>query len=157
MFLQRTPQAITELARGQRRLGLRERSLLLLAQSMLTQQLNALYHGQGAALVQQLVQAGFLEPPCATATPAAQPPNTSNLAGVRMHLFDLCERLFANRTPEIAGQLRQLLREARDIDSMLAVRDTLLQAIETHAGAERAAAIRQQLDSMLPEHCLAAD
>ena len=71
-----------------------------------------------------------------------------------MHMFDLCERLFANRAHETAERLRQRLREARDVDSMLAVREDLLLAIQLHAGAQRAETIRQQLLRMLPERSL---
>ncbi|WP_313602043.1 hypothetical protein [Comamonas jiangduensis] len=156
MFLQRTPQALSELAPGRRSLGLRERSLLLLAEGTPLPQLQAMYHGEGAALVEQLVQAGYLQ---ATASSASAITNTSNtpsisLAGVRMHMFDLCERMFANRLQDTAQRLRQRLREARDVDSMLAARDELLQAIHQHAGAERAETIRQQLCSLLPERSL---
>ena len=155
MFLQRISKAQTELAPGQRSLGLRERSLLLLAEGMPVSKLHAMYHGEGAALVQRLVQEGYLQPlaPC---PPAGHPTatNTPSLAGVRMYLFDLCERLFANRMHETAAHLRHLLREARDVDSMLAARDQLLHAVHTHAGAERAEAIRQQLSSMLHERSL---
>lgn len=152
MFLQRTPKAQTELAPGQRSLGLRERSLLLLAESTPTSTLQAMYHGQGAALVQQLVDHGYLQPrPTHPSAPTAHSTTSPNLAGVRMHLFDLCERLFANRMPDTAHHLRELLREARDLESMLAARDQLLQAVHAHAGPERAQAMRQQLSAMLHE------
>ena len=54
MSLQRTPKALLELAPGQRHLSLRERSLLLLAEGTPLAQLQAMYHGQGAELVQRL-------------------------------------------------------------------------------------------------------
>jgi hypothetical protein len=47
-----------------------------------------------------------------------------------------------------------MLREARDVDSMLHARDQLLRAVHLHAGAERAEALRQQLADMLPERSL---
>ena len=71
-----------------------------------------------------------------------------------MHLFDLCERMFANRLQDTAAQLRHLLREARDADSMLHASEQLLQAVHRHAGLERAQALRQQLALMLPERSL---
>ena len=37
------------------------------------------------------------------------------MAGTRMYLFDLCERLFANRHEMLAQSLRAQLREARDL------------------------------------------
>ncbi|WP_286999339.1 MULTISPECIES: hypothetical protein [Comamonas] len=161
MFLQRTTKAQSELAPGQRSLGLRERSMLLLAEGTPLHQLQAMYHGEGAALVEQLLHAGYLQAanyaaaPTAEATagaPASAP--TISLAGLRMYMFDLCERMFANRAHDTAQHLRQRLREARDVDSMLAVRDELLLAIQMHAGAQRAETIRQQLMHMLPERSL---
>lgn len=153
MFLQRTPKAQSELAPGQRSLGLRERSMLLLAEGTPLHQLQAMYHGEGAALVEQLLHAGYLQTANYTAAPPASAP-TSSLAGLRMYMFDLCERMFANRAHDTAQHLRQRLREARDVDSMLAVRDELLLAIQLHAGAQRAETIRQQLMHMLPERSL---
>ena len=158
MSLQRTPKALLELAPGQRHLSLRERSLLLLAEGTPLAQLQAMYHGQGAALVQRLLQDGYLQQPSAARTTAAsETPSTTapiSLAGVRMHLFDLCERMFANRLHDTAHHLRHMLREARDVDSMLHARDQLLRAVHLHAGAERAEALRQQLADMLPERSL---
>ena len=160
MFLQRTPKAQSELAPGQRSLGLRERSMLLLAEGTPLRQLQAMYHGEGAVLVAQLLQAGYLQPagsPVAAtdaSTQATALPPSISVAGVRMHMFDLCERLFANRAHDTAERLRQQLREARDVDSMLAVREDLLLAIQLHAGAQRAETIRQQLLRMLPERSL---
>ena len=153
MFLQRTPKAQSELAPGQRSLGLRERSMLLLAEGTPLHQLQAMYHGEGAALVEKLLHAGYLQTANYTAAPPASAP-TSSLAGLRMYMFDLCERMFANRAHDTAQHLRQRLREARDVDSMLAVRDELLLAIQLHAGAQRAETIRQQLMHMLPERSL---
>jgi hypothetical protein len=153
MFLQRTPKAQSELAPGQRSLGLRERSMLLLAEGTPLHQLQAMYHGEGAALVEQLLHAGYLQTANYTAAPPASAP-TISLAGLRMYMFDLCERMFANRAHDTAQHLRQRLREARDVDSMLAVRDELLLAIQLHAGAQRAETIRQQLMHMLPERSL---
>lgn len=153
MFLRRTPKAQSELAPGQRSLGLRERSMLLLAEGTPLHQLQAMYHGEGAALVEQLLHTGYLQTANYTAAPPASAP-TISLAGLRMYMFDLCERMFANRAHDTAQHLRQRLREARDVDSMLAVRDELLLAIQLHAGAQRAETIRQQLMHMLPERSL---
>ena len=160
MFLQRTAKAYAELAPGQRSLGLRERAVLLLAERTPPSELHAMYGGAGAALVQQLLEHGYLQAPVApnlTAAVATEPEATAptasvNLAGVRMHLFDLCERMFAKPAPDTAEYLRTLLREARDVTSMLQARDQLLDAVDRHAGAERADALRQQLLRMLPEH-----
>lgn len=147
-----------ELAPGQRHLSLRERSLLLLAEGTPLAQLQAMYHGQGVELVQRLLQNGYLQQlSTEQATAVPKPPSATqpvSLAAVRMHLFDLCERMFANRLHDTAHHLRQMLREARDVDSMLHARDQLLHAVHLHAGAERAEALRQQLADMLPERSL---
>ncbi len=73
-----------------------------------------------------------------------------SLATTRMFLFDLCERMFARRDPAQAERLREALREARDGVTMLVVADTMLADIERHAGAERAASIRERIDKLLP-------
>jgi hypothetical protein len=49
-----------------------------------------------------------------------------SLATARMYLFDMTERLFARRTPELAEAIRNDLREARDVDAMLEVAHRLL-------------------------------
>ena len=157
MYLYRTPKALLELAPGQRQLGLRERSVLLLAESTPASKLHSMYHGQGQALVQQLLDDGYLQhhtsPVLCEQHPTGRPDNVS-LAGVRMHLFDLCERMFANRLHDTAAHLRHQLREARDVDSMLHASEQLLQAVHRYAGLERAQALRKQLALMLPERSL---
>lgn len=151
MLLQRTPKALRELLPGQRTLSLRERSLLLLAQDMPLPQLQAMYHGEGAQLVQRLLRQGYLQ------ALTSEPPHSlssTNLAGLRMHLFDLCERFFANRQPTLAEQLRTALRQARDAGSMQVVIDQLLHAVQQHAGNERADALRQHMLHWLPSPSL---
>lgn len=153
MFLQRTSKALLELTPGQRQLSLRERSLLLLAEGTPRQVLEQMYHGQARLLVEQLLANGYLQ----TMDGASSAPSRTSpmsLAGVRMHLFDLCERMFANRLHDTAEQLRHMLREARDVDSMLQAREHLLRAVQLYAGVERAEALRRQLADMLPERSL---
>lgn len=77
-----------------------------------------------------------------------------SLATARMYLFDMAERLFARRTPELAAAIRNELREARDEASMLEVAHRLLHLIEQTAGAERADAISERLTKLLPSHSL---
>lgn len=156
MYLYRTPKALLELAPGQRQLGLRERSVLLLAENTPASTLHAMYHGQGQALVQQLLNDGYLQHHTAHSQcePCPAGPDNVSLAGVRMHLFDLCERMFANRLHDTCAHLRHLLREARDADSMLHASEQLLQAVHRHAGLERAEVLRRQLALMLPERSL---
>lgn len=153
MFLQRTSKALLELTPGQRQLSLRERSLLLLAEGTPRQVLEQMYHGQARLLVEQLLANGYLQTMDGV---SSAPSRTSpmSLAGVRMHLFDLCERMFANRLHDTAEQLRHMLREARDVDSMLQAREHLLRAVQLYAGVERAEALRRQLADMLPERSL---
>lgn len=75
-----------------------------------------------------------------------------SLATARMYLFDMAERLFARRTPELAAAIRAELREARDEEAMLEVAHRLLHLIEQTAGAERADAISERLTKLLPTH-----
>lgn len=63
MLLQRTDKARLELSPGVRTLSLRERSLLLLADGKPLQDLQAMYHGLGAQMVDQLVHQGYLSKP----------------------------------------------------------------------------------------------
>ena len=60
MLLQRTEKARLELSPGVRTLSLRERSLLLLADGKPLQDLQAMYHGLGAQMVDHLVRHGYL-------------------------------------------------------------------------------------------------
>ncbi|MFC7206124.1 hypothetical protein ACFQOZ_04225 [Comamonas endophytica] len=85
--------------------------------------------------------------------PAAAPASMT-LAGTRMYLFDMVERLFAHRQQALAEQLRQALREARDGQALRSVCDQLLNAVATHAGAQRAAQLSQQLVPLVPDWSL---
>ncbi len=169
MLLYKTTKAQQELAPGSRSLNLRQRSLLLLAEGTPYIQLAQMYHGQGEALVTQLLESGYLESramemalpllepaampePPRPAEPAAAPAMT--LAGTRMYLFDMVERLFANRQQALADQLRQALREARDEQGLRGVCDAMLNAVAEHAGAERALQLSQQLTHLVPDWSL---
>lgn len=77
-----------------------------------------------------------------------------SLATARMYLFDMAERLFARRTPELAEAIRNELREARDEEAMLEVAHRFLHTVEQTAGAERADAISERLTKLLPAHSL---
>jgi len=166
MLLYKTTKAHQELTPGARSLNLRQRSVLLLAEGTPYIQLAQMYHGQGEALVGQLLESGYLE--CrsmdaiptsaapATLAPAAPPPAPAamTLAGTRMYLFDMVERLFANRQQTVADQLRQALREARDAQALRSVCDALLNAVAQHAGAQRATQLSQQLLHLVPDWSL---
>lgn len=157
MLLYKTSKAHQELAPGSRSLNLRQRSLLLLAEGTPLAQLQQMYHGEGAALVAQLLQSGYLEATQSALAPTATAPPPAvalTLAGTRMYLFDLVERLFANRQPDKARHFRQALREARDEHALRCVCDALLHAIAQHAGADRALQLSQQLAHLVPDWSL---
>ena len=73
-----------------------------------------------------------------------------SLATTRMFLFDICERMFARRNPEMAELFREALRHAKDRDTMLAVSREMIEEIETVAGHERADSISERLAMLLP-------
>lgn len=165
MLLYKTTKAHQELAPGARSLNLRQRSLLLLAEGTPYVQLAQMYHGQGQALVGQLLESGYLEsrgmdmpaPAAMAEQPALAPPATApamTLAGTRMYLFDMVERLFANRQQQLADRLRQALREARDEQALRSVCDSMLNAVAQHAGGERATQLSQQLIHLVPDWSL---
>lgn len=74
-----------------------------------------------------------------------------SLATTRMFLFDICERMFARRSPEVGEYFREALRNAKDRDSMLAVSRQLLTHIEKQAGSERADALGERIAMLLPD------
>ncbi|MBN9372918.1 MAG: hypothetical protein ABS53_12995 [Hydrogenophaga sp. SCN 70-13] len=162
-MLIKTDKGRTELLPGHRSLGQRERAILLVADGRKsTDSLNALFHGEGRAMVEALLADGYLidEAPAAPpARPVPPPPRGSvdtfsgprSLASARMFLFDLSDRMFAARDRALADRFRQALREARDAASMLAVGQDMLTEIERVAGAERAASISERLAKVLPE------
>ncbi len=162
MLLQRTEKARHELSPGVRTLSLRERSLLLLADGKPLADLQAMYNGIGAQMVEHLLREGYLTQLAATQTPAAPEPVVApetppaptealrSLAGTRMYLFDLSERLFARRDPDLARSYHAALREARDRQSMLEVGEALVAEVAKMAGEERAQGIRERLQQLQP-------
>ncbi|WP_462387433.1 hypothetical protein [Acidovorax sp. Q11] len=170
MLLQKTDKARQELSPGVRTLSLRERSLLLLADGKPLSDLQAMYNGIGAQIVDNLMRQGYLTGPAELPEPQPTPPaqvapSTSpapsierpepgeslrSLAGARMYLFDTCERLFARRDPVLAQHFREALRTARDRSSMLDVGDAMFEEVALAAGAERAASLRERLEQLLP-------
>ena len=162
MLLQRTENARRELSPGVRTLCLRERSLLLLADGKPLAELQALYNGVGAQMVDHLLREGYLAHLATSeaASPPAPPAPTEalrSLAGTRMYLFDLCERLFARRDPDLARAYHAALRAARDRHSMLEVGAALIAEVAKVAGPERAHGIRERLEQLQPpERALSA-
>ena len=74
-----------------------------------------------------------------------------------MYLFDLCERLFARRDPDLARFYHAALREARDRHSMREVGEALIAEVSKVAGDERAHGIRERLEQLQPpERALSA-
>ncbi len=73
-----------------------------------------------------------------------------SLATTRMFLFDICERMFARRNPELADRFREALRNAKDRASMLATSRDMIDEIEKAAGHERADSISERLAMLLP-------
>ena len=166
MLLQKTEKARLELSPGVRTLSLRERSLLLLVDGKPLSDLQAMYNGIGAQIVENLMRQGYLSGPADLppngASAAAEPDDKPtiqrpgpgetlrSLAGARMYLFDVCERLFARRDPTLAVQFREALRAARDPASMLDVGEAMFEEIALTAGAERAASVRDKFEQLLP-------
>lgn len=175
MFFTKTDKARDELRPGSRTLTQRERAVLLMAdgQRSVTDfvPLFADRH-EAQSVAQHLLREGYLSAPTVAAAPvaAAVAPTSSestaplvaadtfdgkrSLATTRMFLFDLCERMFARRDPAMADVLRNTLREARDRTSMLAVAETMLAEIRQAAGDERADAIQERIDKLLPSETL---
>ena len=168
MLLIKTEKARQELTPGVRTLSLRERSMLLLADGKTLSDLQAMYNGVGAQIVDNLMRQGYLTGPTvlpatpqqvapaapSPAAPSVQRPEAGealrSLAGARMYLFDTCERLFARRDPIMAQQLREALRNAKDRDSMVDVGEAMFDEVAMAAGAERAASLRERFEQLLP-------
>lgn len=179
MQLHKTERARAELKPGIRTLGQRERTLLLLADgNKSVTDFRPLFDGDGEQIALRLLADGYLmqaasaAPPkrptntdaAATiqATPSGQPSATSadafegkrSLATTRMFLFDLCERMFARRSPVMAESFRQALRHAKDRETMLAVSRDMIEEIEKVAGHERADSISERLAMLLPSEAV---
>ena len=180
MLLQKTEKARLELLPGVRTLSLRERSLLLLVEGKPLSDLQAMYNGIGAQIVDNLMRQGYLTGPTelphagsvtagaapgddllaypsgasTAASSASSKPEAGealrSLAGARMYLFDTCERLFVRRDPVLAQHFREALRAAKDRESMLDVGEAMLEEVSIAAGPERAASLRERLQALLP-------
>jgi hypothetical protein len=216
MFLHKTEKARAELRPGNRSLSQRERSLLLLADGTRTlEECEALFNGEGGAIVHKLLREGYLErqvlssghqaaqaplidaqpstpePINVVAAPVVQPtpsapaasavasdlndlrkreaypsPETTqaikaaadpfdgkrSMATTRMFLFDICERMFARRNPKLAEEFREVLRQAKDRESMLAAAHLMIDEIEKVAGADRADSISERIAMLMPDN-----
>lgn len=169
MLLRRTGKGQAELRSRERGLQLRERSILFLADGTRTlAMLEPVLGGEGREIVERLVVSGYLElrpvrpaadaarapEPALAAAPARHQADTltgkRSLAATRMFLFDLCERTFARGAPQQAGLFRERLRHARDGRAMLVVAQEMLVQLEELAGWERAQAVRDRIEALLP-------
>jgi len=169
-MLIKTEKGRNELRPGNRTLGQRERTILLVADGQQSESKMAeLLQGDGRRLIEQLLAQGYLERrhPVGSAKPSRRddhmvaPPATAahgdlfngarSLATARMFLFDISERLFAPRDKDLANRYRLALREARDQQSMLAVGRSLIADVEALAGSERADGISERLAKLLPD------
>jgi len=170
-MLIKTEKGRHELRPGNRTLGQRERTLLLVADGLQTESKMAeLLQGEGRALIDRLLDQGYLErrPSAAKANkpapvrPASADPavhgepfsGARSLATARMFLFDISERMFAPRDKAMATRYRHALREARDPQAMLAVGRTLITDVEALAGSQRADGISERLAKLLPDHLM---
>ena len=89
-------------------------------------------------------------PPQVILVSADQFEGKRSLATTRMFLFDICERMFARRSPELAELFREGLRNARDRESMLAAGREMIAEIEKVAGHDRADSISERIAMLLP-------
>lgn len=180
MKLQKTEKGRSEIAPGVRTLGQRERTFLLLADGSRTiSEIGKVVTGDVGSLAQKLMDEGYLHEAAshrstkssvssvhasekstvkATVSPLHQPPLSAtdqfdgrrSLATTRMFLFDISERMFARKAPELATQFREDLRNAKDRESMLDVSRSMLTEVERIAGASRADSISERLAMLLP-------
>ncbi|MDQ3271027.1 MAG: hypothetical protein M3Q12_02500, partial [Pseudomonadota bacterium] len=74
-----------------------------------------------------------------------------SLATTRMFLFDICERMFSRKHPELAATFRDALRDARDRDAMLDASRRMIEEIEKITGHERADSISERIAMLLPD------
>ncbi|WP_077594453.1 hypothetical protein [Polaromonas sp. A23] len=178
MQLQKSDKAKLELSSRLRVLNLRERSALFLADGRKTRhEMLGLLQDDGS-MVDKLITDGYLivvagggaastaearesAPPVLTTEPArlvAESPTLGgdnfegkrSLATTRMFLFDICERMFVRKMPELAKHFRDQLREARDRESMMAIAADIILNVEEIAGAERADGLSQRIAMLLP-------
>ncbi len=182
VLLQRTDKATNELKPGVRTLGLRERSVLLMVKgTKAIDELAWLCDGEGKEVAIQLVADGFLisvsKSGVAVSSPAPSSPSPSpshkqsmepvspnadsfegkrSMATTRMFLFDICERMFARRSPELASEFREALRNAKDRESMLDASRRMIDEIERIAGHERADSISERIAMLMPPEAVAS-
>jgi hypothetical protein len=154
--------------------------LLLADGSKSVQDFRPLFNGDGEEIALRLMREGFLQtqpgkapliaasktqpvkaerqplppiPPVPAAparVSADQFDGKRSLATTRMFLFDICERMFSRKNPELAGVFREALRDARDREAMLAAARRMIEEIEKVTGSERADSISERIAMLLP-------
>lgn len=154
--------------------------LLLADGNQSVQDFRPLFNGDGEEIALRLMRDGFLQAQPGNAplmaANKAQPvkaqrqalaPNTPvpsaparvsadqfegkrSLATTRMFLFDICERMFSRKNPELAAIFREALRDARDREAMLAASRRMIEEIERVTGSERADSISERIAMLLP-------
>ena len=161
-------QSRQELAPGMRTLSLRERSLLLLAEGKPLAELQAMYSGGGAEIVEHLLSQGTCRcphPRCRTLCPPTRhtspqrcgkrqsrrlSPVTTAIAGGCAHVPVRHLRTpVCPPRPGTGAAFSQRPARSRDRDSMLHVGESLLEVTQL-AGAERAETIRERMKQLLP-------
>lgn len=184
MLLKKTDKGLAELASRERMLNVKERALLLLADGRTTSATLLAQVRATEDVLTRLVSDGYLmaaaetrsaasgssrpaasraataevtAPPQPTPVAADRFEGKKSLAAARMYLFDMTDRLYARKLPDLAESIRQELREARDVDAMLTAASRLLHSVETMAGSERAEAISERLSKLLPDHAMAIE
>ncbi|MBA3592663.1 MAG: hypothetical protein H0W47_02540 [Polaromonas sp.] len=90
-------------------------------------------------------------PPAPARVSADQFDGKRSLATTRMFLFDICERMFSRKHPELAATFRDALRDARDRDAMLDASRRMIEEIEKITGHERADSISERIAMLLPD------
>lgn len=185
MQLHRTDKAKAELASKERVLTVRERGALFLADGTKTRNEMMLLLQDTSGVLDKLVSEGYLAiqasaQPAATLVDVLKVNAAQALAGVaaspgieksaadsfdgkrslattRMFLFDICERMFVRRLPELATQYRDQLREARDRAAMLKIADQMIFTVAQIAGQERADGLSERIAMLLPLEPLEAE
>lgn len=71
-----------------------------------------------------------------------------------MFLFDIVERLFVRKHPELAASFRDQLRGAKYRESLIAVTREIVTRVEKSAGEKRADGLSERLAMMLPSERL---
>ncbi|MFM9881160.1 MAG: hypothetical protein ACKVOO_12215 [Burkholderiaceae bacterium] len=110
------------------------------------------FKAQATGAFQSGATGAFQVPAAVPAGPAASDnfEGKRSLATTRMFLFDICERMFVRKLPHKANLYRDLLREAKDREAMLAVARDMINDVEEIAGHERADGISERIAMLLP-------